>query len=267
MNELNVFTPFKEFSLFECGKEECIKEKTITLTKKSHHLFHYVYSGKGVLILNGKTYQLSKGMIFFIPKNTDAVYYSKKEDPWFYEWVGFGGEVADKYLEKLDININNPIIIDQKKNYRTYFDGIVQRYVNNGEMDLYALGSLFQLFGDMLFEKSGRPNVNNTRVTIQLAKDYIHNNYQFNITIKDIAKNANVTPNHLSALFQKSEKMSTKAYLIKIRMERAVILLETGEFKIKEVSKMVGYTNQLHFSNEFSKYYGKSPINYIKRHK
>ena len=38
-----------------------------------------------------------------------------------------------------------------------------------------------------------------------LAKDFINNNYQFDIKISDIAKNANVTPNYLSSIFQKEE--------------------------------------------------------------
>jgi AraC-like DNA-binding protein len=33
-------------------------------------------------------------------------------------------------------------------------------------------------------------------------------------------------------------------------------------YKIKDVAKKVGYKNQLHFSNEFKKFYGVSPKNY-----
>ena len=47
-------------------------------------------------------------------------------------------------------------------------------------------------------------------------------------------------------------------------MEKAISLLKNTSFKVKDVSLMVGYKNQLHFSNEFKKVTGKSPLNYLK---
>ena len=51
-NSLNNASNYSELAIYECGREECIKEKMIVLTKKDYHLFHYVYAGKGTLILN-----------------------------------------------------------------------------------------------------------------------------------------------------------------------------------------------------------------------
>ena len=254
---------YLELSIFECGKEECVKNKAICLTKKNYHLFHYVLLGKGTLVINRKEYHLTKGNIFFIPANSDAIYFPDKEDPWIYEWVGFSGSQVNNFLQDLNLSADHPIIEDKNKSYRQYFDAIVRRYVNNGYSDISSLGALYQLFGEMIFEKDGTQTMSKASVTVQLAKDFIKNNYQFDITIKDIAKNANVTPNYLSAIFQKEEKMTTKKYLTKIRMTKAMGLLQSGKLKVKEVSDLVGFQNQLHFSNEFKKYYGKSPICFI----
>ena len=252
----------KELTIFECGKEECVSSKAIALTAKPYHLFHYVYHGKGTFILNGKKYEIAKGTIFYIPTNMDAVYYPDKDDPWSYEWVCFNGSLASGCLEELGINVDNPIITDNNKSYRNFFDRLAYRYVSNGQNDLYTLGCLYELFGEMLYDKYGKEEVPTNKVTIQLAKDFIWNNYQFDISIIDVAKNAHVTPNYLSAVFQKEEGMTTKTFLIKVRMEMALVFLRTGQFKIKEVSEMVGYSNQLHFSNEFKRFYGKSPSEY-----
>lgn len=255
---------YKELAIFECGKEECVKNKAIVLTKKNYHLFHYVLLGKGTLVINRREYRLSRGDIFFIPANSDAFYFPDKEDPWVYEWVGFSGEQVSNYLKVLNLSLDNPIIQDKEKNYRQYFDSIVKRYVNNGYSDISSLGALYQLFGEMIYEKEGTQSMSKALVTVQLAKDFIRNNFQFDITIQDIAKNANVTPNYLSAIFQKEENITTKRFLTKTRMTKAMELLQGGHVKIKEVSEAVGYPNQLHFSNEFKKYYGNSPLFYLK---
>lgn len=261
----NIFaaSSYKELTVFECGKEECVKNKAISLTKKNYHLFHYVVSGRGTLLLNKKEYRLQKGMIFFIPRETDAIYFPDREYPWTYEWVGFDGERVDEYLGYFKIDINNPIIDDRNRNYRRYFDDLVSRYTVNGFIDIFALGSLYELFGEMFLQLGEKEVVSRSRVTIQLAKDFINNNYQFDITIDDVARNANVTPNYLSTIFHKEEGMSTKSYLIKVRMGKAMSFLQSGAFNVKQVSEMVGYTSQLHFSNEFKRFYGKSPINFI----
>ena len=252
-----------ELAISECGKEECVKNKAICLGKREFHLFHYVLLGKGTLVINKKEYRLSKGNIFFIPAHADAIYFPDKDDPWVYEWVGFTGSRVDSYLEALNLSIDHPVIIDRNKSYKQYFNSIVKRYVNNGYNDIASLGALYELFGEMIFDKEGTQSMSRTSVTVQLAKDFIRNNYRTDITIEDIAKNSNVTPNYLSAIFQKEENMTTKRYLTKVRMTQAMSLLQSGKMKVKDVAEAVGYPNQLHFSNEFKKYFGKSPIAYL----
>ena len=256
---------YKELTIFQCGKEECVKSKAVELSKQNYHLFHYVIHGKGSIVIGGKKYRLSKGEIFFIPAQTEAKYYADHNDPWTYEWVGFGGSQVSNYINLLQLSANNPIIEDKNRVYKKYFDAIVSRYINSGYLDISSLGGLYQLFGELIYDKEGNKNVSKAFVTVQLAKDYIRNNYQFDITIEDIAKNANVTPNYLSFIFQKEEKLTTKRYLIKLRMEKAMELLKSGEYKVGEVSNKVGYPNQLHFSSEFKKYYGLSPLKYLEK--
>lgn len=267
MNDFNNVALYTELALFECGKEDCVKNKAISLTKKTYHLFHYVTAGQGTLILNNKEYLIKKGTIFFIPEDTDAIYFPDKEKPWSYVWVGFHGSKVQEYLDCLNINIDNPIVEDTNKVYKQYFDNLFYRYTINGQLDISVLGALYQLFGEMIFQKEGKSAASSSKVTTQLAKDFILNNYQFDIGVNDIAKNANVTPNYLSTIFQREEHMSTKTFLIKVRMEKAMSLLVTNRFSVKDVSKMVGYSNQLYFSSEFRKYYGNPPSFYIKGEK
>lgn len=79
MNELLLAKNYKELSVYECGDEECVKTKAIVLSKKNYHLFHYVVSGKGILILNKKEYHLGKGAIFsFLVKPMRSISQTRK---------------------------------------------------------------------------------------------------------------------------------------------------------------------------------------------
>lgn len=48
-------------------------------------------------------------------------------------------------------------------------------------------------------------------------------------------------------------------------MHRAVTLLQTDAWAIKEIAEMCGYRNALHFSSEFHRTYGCSPREYRKK--
>ena len=254
---------FTDLGIYECGDEECVKDKAIVLSKKDFYLLHYIVKGKGTFILNDVEYKLGKGDIFFIPKGFDAIYYPDKDDPWHYKWVGFYGEAADYFVHGAGLDENHPIIEDEDKQLRQYFDNITSRFHKTGFFDAHTIGSLYQFFGDIVHEKEGRKDVSSVRVTVELAKQFIYNNYQFDIGVVDIAKNANCAPNYLSTIFQKLEGMSTKSFLTKVRMERAMQLIESKKFKVKDIAMMVGYPNQLHFSGQFKKYYGHSPLYYL----
>ena len=59
--------------------------------------------------------------------------------------------------------------------------------------------------------------------------------------------------------------MTPQEYVVAERMSYAKSIIESGDYEtIKEVSELVGYNDQLHFSKTFKKYYGYSPSNISK---
>ncbi|MFA6625042.1 MAG: helix-turn-helix domain-containing protein [Bacilli bacterium] len=252
-----------ELSLLESGREVCIPEKAIVFSKKEYHLFHYIVSGKGIFEINGKKYSLHKGMIFYIPPQSDAEYAPDKSDPWTYEWLGFEGSTVNDYLIRAGISKNNPILIDKEENLRKYFDEINRELNDVSYLNVVCLGLAYQLFGQILKINGGtNSEYTSTESYIVMAKQFIENNFQFDVKVEDVANSIGITTNYLANVFQKNVHISPKQYLIDVRMTRAKLLLKTEHYKIKDIAKMVGYKNQLHFSNEFKKYYGASPKNY-----
>jgi len=54
------------------------------------------------------------------------------------------------------------------------------------------------------------------------------------------------------------------ALVLKTRMEKAKVLLGTGEYNISEVSKIIGYKYQQSFSTAFFKHFGVLPKDLVK---
>ncbi|UFH52788.1 response regulator [Spirosoma sp. KNUC1025] len=54
--------------------------------------------------------------------------------------------------------------------------------------------------------------------------------------------------------------MSTSRFINKVRLEKAVDLLQTGELNVAQVAQRVGYSSQSYFTKMFQEQYGYSPI-------
>lgn len=61
------------------------------------------------------------------------------------------------------------------------------------------------------------------------------------------------------------ERQSFKAYLVKVRMEKARFLLLSRNYRIYEIAQMTGYKNPRYFTDAFKKYYQCSPADYLAR--
>lgn len=94
---------------------------------------------------------------------------------------------------------------------------------------------------------------------ISKAKQYIAEHCQNDISLNDVADYVYLTPVYLSRFFKQKTGENFSAYLVRIRMERAIGLFRQGGYKIYEVARMVGYKNAKYFAKLFKNYTGFSP--------
>lgn len=103
------------------------------------------------------------------------------------------------------------------------------------------------------FETYDRINIVNTIVS------YINENYMKQVTLDKISKNMYLSPVYISKIFKEEIGESPINYLIKVRLSRALELLEEGDMSVKSIAKSVGYDDAYHFSKLFKKYYDQPP--------
>ena len=77
--------------------------------------------------------------------------------------------------------------------------------------------------------------------------------------MKDIASKYLYSEQYLSRLFKDELKTSFIEYLTNIRMWKAKELLKDKDFKIKDVSTLVGYNDTKYFYKLFKKTFGITP--------
>lgn len=95
--------------------------------------------------------------------------------------------------------------------------------------------------------------------------DYIKNHYQEDITLYTAAEYVHMNHIYISRLFKKELGETFLETLTKFRLKKACELLSNNEYKIYEISSMVGIFDPGYFSQVFRKYYGLTPSEYRNR--
>lgn len=100
---------------------------------------------------------------------------------------------------------------------------------------------------------------------VMLAKNFIESHYNsYDLSIDDVAKYTRVSSSHLSKSIRKELGYSYTDLLTKVRIEKAIRLMEDPILRMYEIAEKVGYSTQHYFSTTFKKEMGMSPANYRK---
>ena len=83
------------------------------------------------------------------------------------------------------------------------------------------------------------------------------------ISIEGFSEQLGVSSSYLSRKFKEATGMTYLDFLNKYRVKEAIKLLETGQYKIYEVSDMTGFSDYKHFNTVFKRYTDRSPSEYI----
>ena len=72
----------------------------------------------------------------------------------------------------------------------------------------------------------------------------------------------NISPYYFSRIFKEGTGENFIEYLTSVRMEKAKELLGNGEYSMKEIGVMVGFSDPNYFSRSFKKNVGVTPTEY-----
>ena len=101
--------------------------------------------------------------------------------------------------------------------------------------------------------------------TINIALEYINNNYTSEISLTTVAESAYIHPTHLSKLFSKQLKIRFRDYINQLRINEAKKLLLESSKLIADISSEVGFSDQSYFDKVFKQFEGLTPKQYRKQ--
>ena len=97
---------------------------------------------------------------------------------------------------------------------------------------------------------------------IDIAIEYIKDNFADNIELQDVLKLTNYSRSHFIRLFKEHTGMNLVEYINKYRIEKACLELIYSKKNITEIATEFGFNNIQYFSRVFKQYMNCTPKQY-----
>jgi two-component system response regulator YesN len=124
------------------------------------------------------------------------------------------------------------------------------------------LNSLLEEVAMRIASRVNSFNNKSLKLILRKAIDYIHEHYNEQVTLNEVAENIYVSTFYISRMFKKELGISFVDYLNDVRIEKAKELLKDVKYKTYEVAELVGIPDPHYFSKIFKKYSGMTPSEY-----
>jgi AraC-like DNA-binding protein len=94
------------------------------------------------------------------------------------------------------------------------------------------------------------------------ARNFIREHSDEELSLTQVAKAVNISPNYLSEKFKQVTGINFVDYVARSRFEKARGLLHDPNLRVSEIAFAVGFQSLSQFNRVFKKFSGKSPTEY-----
>ncbi|MDO5010982.1 MAG: AraC family transcriptional regulator [Intestinibacter bartlettii] len=176
-----------------------------------------------------------------------------------------------KELNCKDNIFNYPIYLSRElKFYLHIFEEEFQKY---DKKDLIKLDMIANLLCRGLVTGNSNKEIDifkekqSYQKGIYLVADFINHNYNREIKIDEMAEIAGLSKNYFGSAFKKALGETPHSYLIKIRISKAKVLLETTDNSLSDIAQKVGFKKASSFTSQFKASTGIIPSKYREKSK
>lgn len=265
------------FCYYECPQ----KEKIIRLYS-NHNQLTFTLSGKRILRHGNKKWTLTRENGFLVKRG--AFFQEIADD--YSDWKVLVLYLKDDYLKKVFEEFRPHFVLDNLPDVDV---GMIQEFTLNDQIrnsynsllpyfskPQLLLDSIFEgKFKELLFNILIHPDNKQILAYInQIVDDYtvpiwevMEANYYYDLNISEFAEIANRSTSTFRRDFKKHYKTSPGKWLTNKRLEKAILLVQTSNKTVSEITFDCGFKNVSHFSKIFKEKFKLSPTEYRDQHK
>ena len=253
--------------------------------RKNLGFFDLIVVKKGCLFLaeeESKYTVNANEMIILLPDRHHYSWQPCQEDTGFY-WLHFyttaqwkQSEKASRFISKLPIpelhyhqcsytlHLPKYAVIKEPELLFELFQNILDSTVRENGTDIWKTEELFLRF--LRFVENVGIHKDRLTLLAEQIQIYLENNLTEPVTNHSLEEHFHLHRNYLAKAMKDTFGKTPLEVLLEMRLEYARQYLLRTDHEIGEISKLVGFSSEIYFSNCFKKYMGISPRNYRKKY-
>jgi AraC-like DNA-binding protein/quercetin dioxygenase-like cupin family protein len=99
---------------------------------------------------------------------------------------------------------------------------------------------------------------------IRKAQQYISSNIREKLSVPLVARQVDVSPSYLTALFHKNLQISPGEYIRRIKLQESKQMIRENDLNFTEIAAALQYSTVHHFSRQFKEKFGITPTEYAR---
>lgn len=238
-----------------------------------------IIGGRGEHVLNGNHYPLSPGNCFLLtPVDLHEIISDPTDTLVLYNLI-FTDNVLDVELKSLlfpvdhigQVQSSHQFQVEALSRSEQQFQRIIQEskhpLLGSERVILGCLEQILIEFFRSFYEQTEQlPNKESAanQQPINKALAYMHYHFREQMTLEDVAKQAQFAPNYFSQCFRQITGTTFQLYLQNLRLQFAKSLLKIPDLSITEVCHTSGFQSVPHFNRVFKHKEHVSPREYRK---
>lgn len=242
------------FKILDVIKLERHNSKIKTFNKSCFVLSCRI-EGESLFFYNNKEIKVKKGEILYIPYGSSYLQESKNE-----EVITFHLEAYSEMPTSMSIHkTENPELVCRlfEKAYREFSER-KPNYVYRTLALLYEILSLIDL--------KQTESINGTNpVFTQAFRQMEADMYDKSFSIEDLCSKANISRAYFNKLFKREHGTTPINYVNLMRVKKAKLLLESGNYRNEEIANLCGFNDVKYFYVIFKKLTGETTQHYLKK--
>jgi len=275
LRALESITPGTELRLLRQLHINCIytmfyheREKGFIFPGGTHQAVELIYVDKGSVhsVADGMDILLEQGEMTFHAPNHWHMLYADDDVPASYLSITF------------DLEGLSPAVLFNKKfplpqSAVRVLHRIMQEYER---MDEYSgdmiLAQLAQLLMTLLRQTESPSEarlqtsnaIHSENEIIRRAQIYVSTHIREKLTVPLVARQVDVSPSYLTALFHKNLQISPGEYIRRIKLQESKQMIRENNLNFTEIAAELQYSTVHHFSRQFKEKFGITPTEYAK---
>ena len=244
------------------------KEQGFVFSGESHPMTELTYVDQGALhsVVDGQDLLLKQG---------DLVLYGPGQ--WHMQYADIG--IAPRFVTiSFDISgVELSPLLNRKftapQSVVTLLQNMLQEQERmdaySNDMILYQLNLLLlRLQREAASPKAGKLQTSNAvhseNEIIRQAQQYISAHIREKLSVPLVARQVDVSPSYLTALFHKNLQISPGEYIRRIKLQESKQMIRENNLNFTEIAAELQYSTVHHFSRQFKEKFGITPTEYAK---